>query len=87
MTYKIEITGKVQGVAFRYSAKTVADALGITGYAKNLYDGSVEIVANGDEIALQQFIQWCQQGPTRARIKNVDLTIISEKVFERFEVI
>ena len=86
MTYKIEITGKVQGVAFRYSAKSIADGMGIKGYAKNSYDGSVEIVASSNELALQQFIRWCHQGPARACVKNVEVNIISEKVFEGFEV-
>lgn len=84
MTYKIIITGKVQGVAFRYSAKSVADNLGITGYAKNLYDGSVEIMASGKEQELNQLLSWCHQGPSRARVEHVEMEIIAEKAFVGF---
>lgn len=70
---KLRITGRVQGVSFRWYAKQQADALGITGYAKNLPDGSVEIVAEGPERKLEAFVAWCRKGPAAAQVQNVEI--------------
>jgi undecaprenyl diphosphate synthase len=68
---EIHIIGRVQGVAFRRSAKALADKLGLTGYAKNLADGSVEIIAEGKREALQEFLQWCFRGPVLANVDGL----------------
>ena len=65
------ITGRVQGVWYRDSTRKQARALGITGYARNLSDGSVEVLACGEEQALQQLQNWLKQGPPRARVEEV----------------
>lgn len=62
------ISGKVQGVFFRASAKEVADQLGIRGIVRNEPDGSVCVEAEGDEMALARFIAWCKKGPPRAHV-------------------
>ena len=67
------ISGRVQGVFFRYSARNRADELGLTGYAKNLYDGRVEIVAEGDERRLKSFLAWARQGPPGAYVEGVEV--------------
>lgn len=67
----IYVQGKVQGVGFRYSAKARADSLDITGYVQNMFDGSVYIEASGKESNLQQFIQWCRQGPALAKVRDI----------------
>ena len=71
-TYYIIVSGDVQGVFFRASAKEKADELGIVGYAKNLPDGDVEIVAQGREEALEHLISWCNHGPESATVENVE---------------
>ena len=68
---KLNIKGKVQGVWYRASAKEVADKLNITGWVKNEIDGSVTIVAEGEEEQLREFIKWCHKGPANARVESV----------------
>lgn len=71
-TIKIRVTGRVQGIWFRGSAKREAERLGITGYAKNEEDGSVELVAQAkDPLMFQEFLKWCQDGPSIARIEKL----------------
>jgi acylphosphatase len=72
-TVSIRITGKVQGVWFRSSAKTIADALDISGYVRNMHDGSVYILASGDPQQIRLFVAWCWKGPELARVSNVDV--------------
>lgn len=70
-TLHITVIGHVQGVWFRATAKEVADRLGLSGWARNALDGSVEIVAHGEEDALEKFIEWCREGPPMAKIERV----------------
>lgn len=65
------ITGRVQGVWFRGSTRQQAERLGLAGYAKNLADGSVEVVACGEEAAVAQLREWLWQGPSGAKVLNV----------------
>jgi len=67
----IFVYGRVQGVGFRYSAKQTAHAYQIMGYVKNRPDGSVIIKATGLAENIDSFIQWCWQGPIRARVEDV----------------
>lgn len=82
----ITVRGKVQGVFFRASAKDVAEKLDVRGFAQNLSDGSVYIEAEGDEENLKQFIDWCQQGPPRASVSNVNVVEAELKSFQRFDI-
>ncbi len=70
----LTITGRVQGVFFRATTKDKADSLGILGWVKNCADGSVEIVAQGEEDALKEFVAWCHEGPGAAEVENVEET-------------
>ncbi len=65
------IEGRVQGVFFRSSAKEKADVLGLKGWVRNLNSGKVEIIAQGETTQLENFIEWCSQGPMRARVSKV----------------
>jgi acylphosphatase len=87
MRAKIIVYGKVQGVFFRNFAKLEAEKLGIMGYAKNLKDGTVEIIAEGDEKALEHYKKQLWKGPTMAFVKNVEqsATDITEE-FEGFDI-
>ena len=67
------IRGRVQGVFFRYETQTVARQLGLFGWVKNLYDGSVETIAEGPKEKLEKFIQWCHKGPARAKVESVEI--------------
>lgn len=82
----IKITGKVQGVFFRASAKEVADQLTIKGVTQNMPDGSVYMEAEGEEDNLKRFIEWCKQGPPRAQVTRVDVQKGEVKNFEKFEI-
>lgn len=61
--YKIQIHGFVQGVGFRWNASREARIRGITGYVKNMPDGSVYIEAEGYRQQLNDFVEWCRDGP------------------------
>lgn len=65
------VSGKVQGVWYRASAQRQAQRLGVTGVARNLADGSVEVIACGDEAAVAALVAWCRRGPERARVDAV----------------
>ncbi len=67
----IVVTGRVQGVYFRQHAQAEAKRLGLTGLARNEPDGSVYIEAEGKPTALQQFVQWCQDGSPQATVDRV----------------
>jgi acylphosphatase len=70
----IRISGRVQGVGFRYAARNMASMAGIHGFVKNLSNGDVYIEAEGTPVQVDDFIAWCQQGPPRARVEYLDIT-------------
>lgn len=70
-TYHMKVTGRVQGVGFRYYTLEQARSLGITGWVRNLADGSVEIRATGDEDLLGRFIEQVRKGSSFSRVFEV----------------
>jgi len=68
---KFVISGRVQGVGYRFFAERWADQLGIAGYVKNLWDGTVEVYAIGDAVALEEFKLRLTEGPRSARVTGV----------------
>ena len=66
------LRGRVQGVYFRASAQREARQLGLTGYVKNRNDAAVELVAEGEEDQVKDFLNWAQQGPATARVDKVE---------------
>ena len=83
----IIIHGIVQGVFFRANAKKVAESLGLKGYARNRADGSVEVVAEGPEGKIKEFIEYCKKGPKAARVDKVEVDIEEAgNEFDGFEV-
>lgn len=68
---RLIIRGRVQGVWYRGSAQEVARELGLTGWVRNLGDGSVELVAEGESPALEALKAWCREGPPLARVHDV----------------
>lgn len=69
--WQILIEGKVQGVSYRAAAQASARELDITGYARNLADGRVEIQAQGHPDSLEQLVDWCWQGSPASEVENV----------------
>lgn len=67
------ISGRVQGVFFRAYTKKKADALGLTGWVRNLPGGEVESVFEGDEAATQVMLAWCRKGAPPSRVETVDV--------------
>ncbi|HEX7665078.1 MAG TPA: acylphosphatase [Polyangiaceae bacterium] len=67
------VRGRVTGVYFRASAQREAKRLGITGWVRNRNDGSVEIMAEGDEDVIKELVSWSHHGPTAARVDGVDV--------------
>ena len=65
------VMGKVQGVYFRHSARLEAKRLGVRGLARNLSDGSVEVLAQGSQVAVDALRQWLNRGPAHARVDTV----------------
>ena len=71
---ELRIHGRVQGVFYRASAHRQARNLRLRGYVENLDDGSVGVVAEGEESALEMLIAWCRVGPPSARVTRIDVT-------------
>jgi acylphosphatase len=65
------VKGRVQGVGYRYFAKTAAEKRGLTGYARNSDDGSVEVLAIGDPAQVEDFLADLQRGPGLAQVSSV----------------
>ena len=70
---RLRITGKVQGVGFRYSLQEEAGRLGVNGWVRNRRDGSVEALVQGDSGAVEAMVAWARRGPPGARV--VDLRV------------
>ncbi len=68
------ITGRVQGVSFRWYTQRQAQQLGLTGWVRNLWDGRVEAVFEGQTSAVRQMVAWCHRGDPPARVDSVDVT-------------
>lgn len=68
---KCRVSGRVQGVWFRAGTREQAQRLGLTGYARNLPDGSVEVLACGADNALSELKRWLQQGTAAARVDDL----------------
>ena len=72
MSTRFLVSGKVQGVCFRASTREQARRLGLRGYARNLHDGRVEVLAMGTDDAIEALAAWLWQGPPSARVDAVD---------------
>ena len=86
LTYSILVTGEVQGVFFRQTAQEKARKLGVQGTVMNKEDGTVAIVATGTRELLDAFVEWCKEGPPRARVKDVEVKEIPLQHFGSFTI-
>jgi acylphosphatase len=81
------VEGRVQGVSFRYYTTLTARQLNLTGWVRNLSDGTVEAIAEGDKIQLYQFLEFLREGPPAADVRDVRLTWMDATgEFDDFEV-
>lgn len=78
------VAGRVQGVFYRASTRHEAQRLGLTGYARNLHDGRVEVVACGEKAAVEQLREWLRKGPANAEVSGVACEFIDYRDFAQF---
>ena len=84
---RVRIRGMVQGVCFRAFARDAAIKEGVTGWVRNLWDGSVEALFEGDADKVERMIVWCHQGSPYGFVDQVDVKEeVYEGAFDRFEV-
>ena len=80
------VSGHVQGVGYRLFVQRYARDLGLHGYAENLSDGKVEVIAEGDEDALNRLLHWLRRGPPPARVQAVDTQYSEETGLREFHI-
>ena len=85
--FDLMIYGKVQGVGFRYSVMLKAESLGIKGYVQNQRDGSVFVAVQGATTAVDNFVNWCCQGPPAADVSKIEKTSRSIEEFREFSLL
>lgn len=77
-TVRVRITGRVQGVGYRYGCREAALSHGVSGWVRNRGDGSVEALLAGEDDAVDALLAWCRQGPAMGRVDSVDAERVSE---------
>jgi acylphosphatase len=82
----VVVRGVVQGVGFRYSASRAAHAHGVAGWIRNLPDGTVEAVFEGDARAVEAVLGWCEHGPRGARVEALEVSVEEPDGREGFEI-
>ena len=83
----LKIFGRVQGIFFRDSTRRKARKLGLTGWVSNESDGTVKVMAQGEEEKLEALIKWCYNGPMLARVDKIDIEWQEATgQFEKFEI-
>jgi acylphosphatase len=84
---KIQVSGKVQGVFFRKFTRETALSLGLSGWVRNMPDGSVLIEAQGTEAGLSRFMDWCKTGSPLCRVDSVRSQFMdAQEEFSGFEI-
>ncbi len=67
------ISGRVQGVAFRFETQRAAERIGVRGWVRNRPDGTVEALFEGERARVEEMLAWCRRGPALARVTTVDV--------------
>ncbi len=86
MARRAVVRGRVQGVGFRFFAERLARELGLVGWVRNLRDGSVETVAEGEDGAVERYITRLREGPASSRVDAVAVEDVAPQGFSHFEV-
>lgn len=84
---KFKVCGRVQGVGFRYHTAYHGLKLGVTGYAKNLQSGEVEVVVCGNDVQIAQMDKFLHQGPRGARVDALSKMEIEPKPYQGFDIL
>jgi acylphosphatase len=84
--FHAKISGRVQGVGFRYSCYHEARRLGLSGWVRNEFNGDVEVWAEGRAEKLDRLLQWLHRGPPGARVDSVDCTRRQSAGYRGFEI-
>lgn len=87
ITKRCLVSGRVQGVFFRASTRNEAESLGVHGWASNLSDGRVEVVAHGSEAAVTALCDWLREGPPAARVDDVSCEETDTRVESGFRIV
>jgi acylphosphatase len=85
-TYRYHVSGRVQGVGYRYFALQAAQAMGVCGFARNLPDGRVEVVAEGPDDVLAAFEEKLREGPSFAAVSSLDRETIEARGDRSFQI-
>lgn len=80
------VSGRVQGVCFRMETSQQAKLFGLTGWVRNLKDGRVEVMACGEQVALDQLRTWLAQGPSMAKVLNLECHVTDYEDFPNFSI-
>lgn len=80
------VSGRVQGVYYRASTREKAHEMGVGGWVKNLPDGRVEAVFEGERDSVEAMVEWCRTGSPKARVDNVDVEYGDPTDLESFEI-
>ena len=80
------VTGRVQGVGFRFFAERAAREAGIKGWVRNASDGSVETIAEGEESAVARYLDRLRKGPLGSRVSGVEVSEIKPRNYGSFEI-
>jgi acylphosphatase len=83
---QVKVTGRVQGVAFRWEAQHQAERLGVTGWVRNEPDGAVLAHVEGDEVAVNDMVVWLRHGPPAARVRDVAVMPVTATGAGSFEI-
>jgi acylphosphatase len=83
---RISVSGRVQGVYFRVSAKQKALNLGVRGFVQNESDGTVSVEVEGEPNAVEQMVSWCKKGPGLARVKTIEVIELPARNFVSFDI-
>jgi acylphosphatase len=89
VTLQLRITGRVQGVGYRYALRQEAEKLGVRGWVRNRHDGSVEAVLQGEQSSLDAVVAWARRGPKGSAVADVTSTPLPtgyQEVHTRFEI-
>jgi acylphosphatase len=70
---RVQVRGRVQGVFFRAEARARAESLGVAGWIRNVPDGRVEAVFEGEDEQVESMVEWCRRGPSGAEVEGVDV--------------
>ncbi len=82
----ITVSGRVQGVGYRFESLRKANALNIRGFAKNMANGNVYIEAEGEDDNVKAFIRWCKEGPAMGNVDHIDVTEGELKNYTAFDI-